>query len=173
MMAAPLMLNLGCGGRPLDGYTDVDLPDVDLTQFPWPWESGSVDRIYAGHIIEHFDRDIGAQFLREAWRVLRSGGVIDIATPDMDRFISWRLYGSPDLGGYPWRDLNDLLGGGQAEPRPEMRHRYMYCYASLAWSLRQAGFSDIKQRGYAEYDNPAYRDISLYVTARARHRGRR
>lgn len=168
MTTKRLWLNLGCGGWSIPGYDDVDLPSVDLTQFPWPWRSGSVDRIYAGHIIEHFDRDVGAGFLREAWRVLRPGGVIDLATPDMDMFISWRLRGTPDLGGYPWRDLNDLLGGGGAEPRPEMRHRYMYCYASLAWELQKADFTGIERRDYAEYDNPAYRDISLYVIARKR-----
>lgn len=54
-----LSLNLGCGDRYVDGWTNVDFGSphphdqtVDLTG-ELPWQRGSVSRIYAGHLLEH------------------------------------------------------------------------------------------------------------------------
>lgn len=55
----PVKLNLGCGDRYADGWTNVDFgsphrkdQEVDLTG-PLPWESGSVTHVYLGHVLEH------------------------------------------------------------------------------------------------------------------------
>lgn len=57
-----------------------------------PEIDGSVDVIYSSHMIEHLDRDDVIAFLSEARRVLRSGGVIRIAVPNLryhvDNYIS-------------------------------------------------------------------------------------
>ena len=53
-----MKLNLGCGDKKIDGYTNVDVcgePDVlcDLSQFPWPFESNSVEEVFSSHFLEH------------------------------------------------------------------------------------------------------------------------
>lgn len=53
-----------------------------------PWADGTVDAIYVGQAIEHFNRRTEAPaFLRECLRVLRQYGVIKLTTPDLYRLV--------------------------------------------------------------------------------------
>lgn|SRR5574341_58088 len=170
-MANALRLNLGAGEWRPPGWTSVDLngeADVrhDLSMRPWPFESESAEQVLASHILEHFDRAAGVHFLAECRRVLRPNGLLHLAVPDMDLFIDCRNAADwASVGDYRWRNLDDLLGGGENEPRPEQRHRHMYNWASLAWTLERVGFYEIVRREPALFDNPDYRAISLYVSA--------
>lgn len=170
-----MKLNLGAGPFVIDGYASVDLKDADITHdlrsFPWPFMSGSVEAILASHILEHFDKSAGRLFLRECYRILQPGGVLALAVPNMDKFVTAHLTGSYEaLGGYLWIDMNALLGGGDYEPNPAQRHRYMYTWESLAWALKEEGF----EPSAVTFDTSAlglihtewYRAISLYVDAR-------
>jgi len=52
-------LDLGCGLHPKEGFEGVDIwggkqtHNVNLFQFPWPFEDNSVDEIHASHLLEH------------------------------------------------------------------------------------------------------------------------
>lgn len=169
-----MKLNLGAGYSALPGFTSVDLAGADvchdLRERPWPFADGSVSAILASHILEHFDKQEGRLFLRECYRILKPGGILALAVPDMDKFITARLTGdfSP-LGGYRWIDLNALMGGGDNEPNPAQRHRYMYSWESLAWALKKEGFEPFKvafdKSDLGNVHTEAYRAISLYVDA--------
>jgi glycosyltransferase involved in cell wall biosynthesis len=82
-----MKLNLGCCDSLLDGYVNVDkMPGpgvevVDLTQ-PWPWPENSVDQVRAWDIIEHLADKIFT--MNELWRVLKPGGIVEIAVPTTD-----------------------------------------------------------------------------------------
>lgn len=163
-------LNLGSGERQIDGYigVDIDRADVrhDLSQFPWPFEDESADSIIASHILEHLTRDDGLRFLAECYRILAQDGVLYLAVPDMDKFITCRLTGDfAPLGGYEWTDLNYLMGGDHSEVNIHHRHRYMWCELSLRMALTEVGFSVVKRVSKRKHDNPRYELISLYVTA--------
>jgi hypothetical protein len=88
-----MRLNLGCCDAPLRGYVNVDLvpaPGVlaaDLRQ-PWPWADSSVDQVRAWDVIEHLPDKIFT--MNELWRVLRPGGVADIAVPTTDGSGAWQ-----------------------------------------------------------------------------------
>ena len=93
---APIKLNLGCGGRLLDGYVNVDKygkPDVrhDLEQFPWPWADSSVGEVRLIHVLEHLGRDpdVFIGIMKELYRVCRSGARVHIVVPHPrhDNFI--------------------------------------------------------------------------------------
>lgn len=80
-----MRVNLGAGGKALDGYVNVDLVhqdgiDVmhDLDVFPWPWEDASVEEIVAFDVFEHVDHPV--QFMTECHRILRPGGLLSIHT---------------------------------------------------------------------------------------------
>ena len=69
-----MKLNLGCGSKILDGYTNVDKfdyykPDVvhDLETFPYPFENNSVDEILISHVLEHIGQSpqIFLQIIKE------------------------------------------------------------------------------------------------------------
>lgn len=164
-----LRLNLGAGEYPLDGWENIDItgPEpVDLSAHPWPFADGSADEILASHILEHFDRFEAVRFLDECQRILKPGGVLHIAVPDMDRFID--CLNSGDWGpikDYHWRDLNTFMGGDLSEIRPEMRHKYMWCWGSLESALRAGSWEAVRRDGPAAFDNPRYAPISLYVDA--------
>lgn len=169
--AEPLKLNLGGGPVKIEGFTTVDLHDADVVHdlgvFPWPFEDNSVDEILASHVLEHFTREGGIGFLMECYRILKPGGVLRLAVPDMDKFITAHLTGdfSP-LEGYAWTDLNAFMGGGRNEPVHAMRHQYMYCDASLRHYLRVTGFGDIGRVSHAPgLHTDAYAAISLYMDA--------
>jgi len=53
-----------------------------------PFESGSFAAVYSEHMFEHILPMEGASFLREAYRVLRPGGVIRVTTPDLEKYLN-------------------------------------------------------------------------------------
>jgi predicted SAM-dependent methyltransferase len=86
-------LHLGCGDKKFDGFVNIDLDaagadmHLDLTQ-PLPWDQGSVSGIYSEHFIEHITQAQGIGLLMECRRVLRPGGIVRIATPDLAEVIN-------------------------------------------------------------------------------------
>ena len=101
-----MKLNLGCSDDLKPGWVNVDIderPDAanyvraDLNK-PWPWPDSSIDAIYAHDVFEHIHGSWDAIHvntghwvhhrpspkiwcMNEAWRVLKPGGVLDIAVP--------------------------------------------------------------------------------------------
>jgi SAM-dependent methyltransferase len=85
-----MKLNLGCGFNKKDGFVNVDkfaacAPDrvVDLEQFPWPFETSSVDEIHLIHVLEHLgaSADLFLGIIKELYRVCRPGALIRIEVP--------------------------------------------------------------------------------------------
>ena len=62
-------------------------PELDLRQVPaagaWPLKDASFDAVWAGEVIEHVADTAG--WLSELRRVLRSGGLLLLSTPDHGR----------------------------------------------------------------------------------------
>jgi predicted SAM-dependent methyltransferase len=89
-------LNLGCGSRFHPDWENVDFYPTgegvrvhDLSKGV-PYPEGSFDAIYHSHVLEHFPRETALFFLRECYRVIKPGGVIRVAVPDLERIA--RLY---------------------------------------------------------------------------------
>lgn len=89
-------LNLGCGYRFHPDWENVDLiatgPNVrvhDLHE-KTPYPDETFDVVYHSHVLEHFSRRPALTFLRECYRVLKRGGVIRVAVPDLEKIT--RLY---------------------------------------------------------------------------------
>ena len=89
-------LNVGCGSRFHPHWINIDWvscnPHVlahDLsTGIPYPEQT--FDVVYHSHILEHFTKQAGFFFLQECYRVLKVGGVIRIAVPDLEQIV--RMY---------------------------------------------------------------------------------
>lgn len=85
--ASPTQLHLGCGFRMLPGWVNIDFilgADVVLDlRRPLPLPDASVDYIYAEDFIEHLGFHNGKSLLTECARVLKPGGVLRLATPDL------------------------------------------------------------------------------------------
>jgi SAM-dependent methyltransferase len=105
-------LNLGCGRRSHSDWENLDLfptaPTVrahDLRK-GIPHSDGTFDVVYHSHLLEHFPKQTALGFLQECHRVLKSGGIIRVAVPDLERIA--RLYlealEKASLGVPGWRE---------------------------------------------------------------------
>jgi SAM-dependent methyltransferase len=79
-------LNLGCGRRAIPGAYGIDrvrLPGVDVVadfdSAPLPFASGTIDVIYAYHVLEHI-RDL-PRIMEEIYRICRDGARVVIEVP--------------------------------------------------------------------------------------------
>jgi predicted SAM-dependent methyltransferase len=92
-------LNIGSSSHVLPGWFNTDVQPfyanqhfLDATQtFPFP--SNAFSFIRSEHMIEHVSHQDGLRMLKECHRVLRPGGTIRIATPDLRKLS--RLYEKP------------------------------------------------------------------------------
>lgn len=139
-------LHLGCGKKFLPGFFHVDaleFPHVDrlgpvdkLDFIP----DGSVQLIYACHVLEHFGRKEYQAVLKEWCRVLATGGVLRLAVPDFEAAAN--LYVSDKLK----NGLSEILGllvGGQRDQYDF--HKMAFDEASLTGYLKDAGFSSTRR----------------------------
>lgn len=86
-MTSIIKLNLGSGGKPLEGHINVDInpqsPKVnvvhDLDSYPWPFDSNSIDEIVMEQCLEHLIDHNRA--MKEVHRILKSGGKTKITVP--------------------------------------------------------------------------------------------
>jgi predicted SAM-dependent methyltransferase len=150
-----------------------------------PAGNATASLIYSSHMIEHLSRWQGLAFVRECRRVLRPGGLLRLATPDLEQLIrDYDAYTSPFLGSYPTRAdafcgeygayadadagttrrlLKKLLGGDS--------HQWLYDAESLSSLLSEGGFSDVQERHFREglmpdLDVLERRERSLFMEAR-------
>lgn len=84
------LLNVGCGRCYHPAWTNIDLvacgPGVrayDLRR-GLPYDDNSFDAVYHSHVLEHLTPEDAAEMLAECHRVLRIGGVLRIAVPDLE-----------------------------------------------------------------------------------------
>jgi len=81
-----IKLNIGCGSRNEIGYIGIDIRDCgqeivwDITEgIPFP--DNSVDDIWTSHFLEHLTDDESQNFLRECYRILKTGGTFHSSLP--------------------------------------------------------------------------------------------
>lgn len=114
-----------------------------------PFESNTVDAVYSSHMLEHLDRETGKNFLAEAKRVLKPGGVLRIAVPDLARYVAiYQNDGDADafirslLMSQPipsnWQQRVRTVAIGFRD------HRWMYDRDSLVRALEAAGFQGVQ-----------------------------
>jgi ubiquinone/menaquinone biosynthesis C-methylase UbiE len=98
---AEIRLNLGCGGRPLRGYINVDMDSLEQIRarypnqefeddlvvvqhdiFNLPYADGAVTEIRCEGLIEHIPFIDEPRFFYEVLRILKPGGKLYLSTVD-------------------------------------------------------------------------------------------
>ena len=151
-------LNLGSGDTPLDGYDNIDIKQGRVAYPLDTIETGSVDEVRASHLLEHFTRAEQLPILKEWSRVLKPGGLLQIAVPDFDRIVG--AYQRPNAGANP---LEMYLMGGQTDAVDQ--HKVIYNPGKLRALLKAAGLLRVEP-WKSEVKDAAALPISLNLQAR-------
>jgi predicted SAM-dependent methyltransferase len=140
-----MKLHIGTRKR-AEGWKTLDItpgPEVDfvgdcrnLSQF----SDGSIDTIYASHVLEHIPYNFELMKTLKEWRrVLMPGGTVMISVPDLD--ILCRIFLYPTLTPDDRFGVMRMMFGGQHD-------QHDFHYVGLTWDflgsfLHEAGFMDI------------------------------
>jgi predicted SAM-dependent methyltransferase len=143
-----------------------------------PQPNNSVEVLYSSHMLEHLDRNQSISFLKEARRVLISGGIIRLSVPDLrlhvnsylqdedaDKFIESTLLFTKRPKNIFERIKYSIVG--------DRHHMWMYDGISLCKLLESTGFVNPKvlEQGKTTISDPGVLDLkeradeSLYVEA--------
>ena len=87
-------LHLGCGHVIKDGWLNHDIAELpgvdvvhDLRTFPWPFEDGQFDEVFADNVLEHL-RDT-TRTMEEIYRITKPGAKIFLGVPYWNSFEAW------------------------------------------------------------------------------------
>lgn len=150
-------VQIGSGPNPLSGWLNTDLtPNKDVVFLDarerLPFDDCAVHYVFCEHLIEHLDYRDGVSLLRECFRVLKPGGRVRIATPDLGFIVS--------LQGHERSTENSryvVWMCGQFFPSIEKHqnvfvmniwfrqwgHQFIYDFEALRDALAGVGFVDI------------------------------
>jgi SAM-dependent methyltransferase len=134
----------------------------------WPWPDASASAVFSSHMVEHLEADEVRHVLSESFRVLRPGGIMRLALPDLhlatekymrdkasgdeaaaDAFVTY-LYLRPEIHG---SGLHRMLVRLLHRP-----HLWMYDFESLARRARETGFVEVTRCDYRQGSCP---DVEL------------
>ncbi len=112
----PCLLNIGCGHTRHPDWINMDVagpPDVIARDAARgiPFRAGAFDAVYHSHMLEHLPRQAVPGFLADCLRVLKPGGVLRVAVPDLEGAA--RAY------------LLALEQAAQGDPEAASRHEWM------------------------------------------------
>jgi predicted SAM-dependent methyltransferase len=149
-----------------------------------PFEDGSVDWVYAEHLVEHVSLADGITWLTEVRRILAPGGLLRLTTPDLATYVDGYQEGNAFFD----RHRKRLHAIGLGPPMPARRafmfnqifylygHRWLYDLDELRYALGEAGFDPdtVRRESFrkgarpdvADLDRVLRKEESMYIEVR-------
>jgi predicted SAM-dependent methyltransferase len=167
-------LHLGCGLHPLPGWLNSDLfpTDPGILHLDagrrFPFADAQFDWIYSEHLIEHLNFTGGARQLAECRRVLRPGGRLRIATPDLAFLIALHRDAPGELERAYVERATALYYPSAAAPSPTFAinnffrnwgHRFLYDEPTLRAALDGAGFCRVERVELGQSEHAVFRGL--------------
>ena len=161
-----LRLHIGCGTNYMENWINIDnnsdnnIARLDMhldLRKPLPFSDNSVHYIYNEHFLEHLPVHDAVRALKDFLRVLRPGGVMRIAVPDLAAIVA--DYHNPDWKKAAWLQRYGL---GFIQTRAELininfrawGHQWLYDWEELERRLREAGCVNIQRRKNGQSVHP-------------------
>lgn len=149
--------NIGCGKNPIinEHWVNFDIVPssnvyyIDVSK-PIPLSDKQFSLIFTEHMIEHISKIEAKRFLKECFRLLIKGGVIRIATTDLNKILKLSDTNNNDSIKYIY-ELSNLLGtklfAGEAINSIFYGHghKYIYSFETIKSLLIEVGFVNIKK----------------------------
>jgi len=155
-------LHFGSGARRLDGWANLDINGLgslvwDLRK-PLPLAKAQVRFVYTEHFIEHIERDYAVRLFSHARKVMVTGGVLRISTPDLVKLVDDYRAGQVvrmEHGGWfpetPCRMVNEGMR--------MWGHTFVYDESELVGLLRECGFKTIERVQWGQSEHPELRNL--------------
>lgn len=169
-------LQIGSGQNILKGWLNTDLKPAKEIVFldvrkRFPFDDRSFDYILCEHLIEHMEYQKGIELLCECFRILRPGGKIRIATPDLrflielynpektelqNRYISWVVDSFLSNIGICQDTfvINNFFR--------DWGHKFIYDYKLLQDAMSRVGFINIARYNVGESDDENLRRLEAH-----------
>lgn len=168
-----IKLNLGCGTDYKNGWINIDnnsddnIEKLDINQDlrqPLPFENDSVDFIFNEHFIEHLTVEEGVAAVKEMMRILKPGGVIRMATPDLeitvDKYLNLPIEKDPTVKNFGL----DFIKTKAERINITFRwwgHKWLYDWEELERRLKEAGCNNLKRCELRKSDHPELRNLEI------------
>jgi len=156
-----------------------------------PFDSNSIDYIYASHFLEHFKNFEAKEIIKDCYRILKGGGIIRIVVPDLELLVKKYLEKDFDY----FRKMDDLMNINKEKKKysnnilladilisnfyPEFYkqkvigmskvttffirpHLWMYDYESLKSLLETTGFKKIERKSFKEGNVPDLDQLDIF-----------
>lgn len=175
-----VMLNVGCGTDYKEGWVNIDnnsdnnIKKLDKNwdlRNPLPYKDNSVDFVFNEHLIEHLTLEEGQTVIKDLMRVLKPGGVLRIATPNLaevvDQYTSLPINKDPTIKRFKLDYIKTPAERINIAFR-EWGHKYLYDAEEITRRVKEAGFSKIKlcklrESKYPELQNLEIREESSLI----------
>jgi predicted SAM-dependent methyltransferase len=163
-----LCVNLGCGYRPMKDWINVDRARGPEVQVIWdlshglPFPDSSCSAIFSEHLIEHVTKEDAAKLLSECYRVLQSGGVLRLSTPDAELFLrsyadDRKFLAHPEF----FQPIDAPVDRINYMMREYGLHLWSYDEELLALMLKRAGFNKVVRKRFGVSLHPRMNNIDF------------
>jgi predicted SAM-dependent methyltransferase len=170
-------LQIGASNNLLPGWLNTDLCRnhasvlyLDATR-RFPFDSNTFDYIMSEHMIEHVPYQAAQAMLRECYRVLRPGGRVRFATPDLRVLLALHSTEKTDKQKLyvAWaleRFLPDVAECSDVFVINNFFHSWGHCFLydqeTLEYTLRSVGFRGMKFYKPGASEDPNLKDLECH-----------
>jgi len=151
----PQNLNVGCGNSPatgdswvnLDQYHEADyVVKMSFLEYAGKTDDGFFDLVNMDAFLEHLPTKAALPTVKEAYRILKPGGLLRITVPDFDYLVE-QWYRTKDA----LKQTMEQMFYGNQKHEGEF-HRSIWTVTKLRDVLAVAGFTEFQMRDAWFYD---------------------
>lgn len=179
-------IQIGCGPNLFEGWLNTDLDCNDNIAYlnagnRFPIESDTFDFVYSEHLFEHLKVEQQLNMLSESYRILKKGGILRIAMPNIDYlfkvydqpanaenrdYVEWYVNTMPHL-----KAVKNLVVGKEEHYIYAINnffkawgHQVIHNVNSISKLALQCNFSEVRECAVGESEVSIFQNIEKHGT---------